>query len=197
MANLRLQRRLAADILKCGRRRIRFNPVHEKYVEQAASREAIRSLISSKIIAKLEIRGASRGRVRVRHAAKRLGRHSGHGKRRGTREARMPSKTLWIQRQRVLRRLLSRYRDDEKIDKHLYETLYAKAKGNMFKNKRVLLEHIVGMQKEQELEKKKREELEQRRKKAEYQRKERAEKVAASRRAFAETGVFTELQGKK
>ncbi|EFO65188.1 Ribosomal protein L19 [Giardia lamblia P15] len=196
MANLRLQKRLAADVLKCGKRRVRFNPAHEKYIEQASSREAIRSLIESKIIAKLDIKGSSRGRIRARHAAKRLGRHSGHGKRRGTREARMPSKTLWIQRQRVLRRLLSRYRDDEKIDRHLYETLYAKAKGNMFKNKRVLLEHIVGMQKEQELEKKKKEELEQRRKKAEQRCRERAEKVAANRLAFAQTGIFTEKTNK-
>ena len=105
----------------------------------------------------------SRSRVQRYQEAKRKGRHQGHGKRKGTKDARMPQKVLWMRRQRVLRRLLRKYRDAKKISKDLYHQLYLGSKGNLFKNKTVLIEAIHRMKQEKIREKQLAEQREARR----------------------------------
>ncbi|KAF7581522.1 60S ribosomal protein L19-B [Clavispora lusitaniae] len=183
-ANLRTQKRLAASVIGVGKRKVWLDPNETTELASANSRQAIRKLYRNGTIVKKPVTSHSRSRARAHAESKRNGRHMGYGKRKGTKDARMPSQVLWMRRLRVLRRLLAKYRNAGKIDKHLYHSLYLSAKGNTFKHKRSLIEHIIQAKAEAAREKSLKEEAEARRLRNRAARERRQQRVEEKRQAF-------------
>ncbi|OJD14930.1 hypothetical protein AJ78_04769 [Emergomyces pasteurianus Ep9510] len=188
MVNLRTQKRLAASVVGCGQRKIWLDPNEINEISTANSRQTIRKLLSDGLIIHKPVTMHSRSRARELAEARKIGRHRGFGKRKGTKDARMPSQVLWMRRLRILRRLLAKYRAAGKIDKHLYHELYHLSKGNTFKHKRALVEHIHKAKAEKARERTIKEEMDAKRAKVKAARERRQERIIAKRNALVAEG---------
>ncbi|KAF3127633.1 60S ribosomal protein L19A [Orbilia oligospora] len=182
--DLKTQKRLAASVMGCGKRKIWLDPNEMSEISNANSRQTIRKLVADGLIIKKPVTMHSRSRTRALADARRKGRHMGFGKRKGTADARMPSQVLWMRRLRVLRRLLVKYRASGKIDKHLYHELYHLSKGNTFKHKRALVEHIHKAKAEKARERQIKEEMDAKRAKTKAARERRQARVQEKRNAL-------------
>lgn len=132
--DLKLQRKMASKILKCGENRIWIDPTALEDVAAAATKEDVRELIESGAIKRKPVRGISRARINKRRLQRKKGRRRGHGRRKGKKTARMSRKEQWMIRIRALRKRLKYLRGAGVIDRRTYRMLYRKAKGGEFRS---------------------------------------------------------------
>jgi len=143
MTDLRNQKRMAADLLKCGVNRVWMDQDRLEEIAKAVTKEDIRLLIKGKAIKARQVKGISSGRKKYAEKQKEKGRRSGHGSRKGAKYARLPKKERWIKTIRPIRSYLRTLRDEEKIDKTTYRKYYRKAKGGEFRSRRHLETHMT------------------------------------------------------
>lgn len=135
---LDVQRRIAADILKCGRNRIRFDPEKAEEIKEAITKSDVRALIGNGTITKRRLNSTSRFWARKIKEQKRFGRQKGHGSRKGKKTARLKPKRIWISNIRLQRNFIKSLRNKEAITSAIYHELYLKSKGGFFRSLRHL-----------------------------------------------------------
>jgi len=137
---LKVQRRLAAEVLGVGESRIWIDPAEAERVANAITREDVRKLIKDGVIRVIPEKGASRGRYRIyRLKQRRKGLRKGPGSRKGPQISR---KELWMIRIRAIRRFLKFLRRKRIITPRVYRKLYMMAKGGAFKSVRDVKTYI-------------------------------------------------------
>jgi len=132
--NYTSQKKIAAKILGVGINRVWIDPDVEEDLSLALTRDDVRKLIADKVIRKKPVVGVSRGRTRLLKLQKKRGQRRGQGSRKGRKGARQPSKELWMNKIRSQRRYLRGLRENQLITPAQYRQLYAKSKGNMYRN---------------------------------------------------------------
>lgn len=137
------QRRMAAEVLKCGENRVWMNPDREEEIADCITRADIRTAVASGLIKAKPKRGISQARTRHTAIQKSKGKRKGPGSRKGTSNARMPDKRKWIATIRPIRDELKALRADGKITPSVYRMYYRKAKGGVYKSRRNLKAHMI------------------------------------------------------
>lgn len=135
---LKVQKRLAGEVLGCSPKRVCFDPERLADIKEAITKIDIKGLIKDKAISKKPIKSISRVRARIRQKQKRSGRRKGHGSRKGSPNARGNKKDAWINQVRALRLVLKKIKERNLIETKIYRELYNKAKGGFFRSKKHL-----------------------------------------------------------
>ena len=145
---IKIQKRLAARILKCSENDIWLDPNRLEEIKEAITKVDLRSLIKDSAIMAKRITGISNFRAKKKRLQKSKGRQRGAGSIKGGKNARLRGKTAWMGRIRVQRGFLKNLRDKKAIDLKSYRSLYMKSKGGFFRSKRHLKmfmqEHGIG-----------------------------------------------------
>ena len=117
------QRRVAAEILKCGESRIWMDPTAGEKIARAITRNDVRGLIADGLIKKMKAK---------ENARKEQGKQD-RGSRKGAAGARTGLKEKWLKMVRPQRRLLAEVKP--KLKPLAYRKVYKLVKGGVFRSR--------------------------------------------------------------
>lgn len=129
------QKRMAAQILKCGVEKVWIDPEELEDVSKAITKADVRRLITKNVIKKRNSNSQSHGRTRIVARQKKLGRRKGRGSKKGKKLSKTSKKKEWIKTIRPIRKVLRDLRDSGKLERSDYRKIYLMAKGGRFKSK--------------------------------------------------------------
>ncbi|MDO8427606.1 MAG: 50S ribosomal protein L19e [Candidatus Diapherotrites archaeon] len=135
----------AAEILKIGKSKIFVTAEGNTRIQDAITKDDIRTLIKEKLVQKRKDAALSHGRARILAEKKAKGRRRGLGKRKGLKSTRINRKKTWMNSVRALRRTLQELRtsNPKQVEKAGYQNLYRKIKGNYFRGKKYLQRYVT------------------------------------------------------
>ena len=133
---LTIQKKLAAQLMKCSPYRVWINPEELDDVSQAITKADVKGLIKQGVVKKHAPKFQSRFHARARAVQRRKGRQKGSGTRKGKAGARLTQKEGWMNKIRPQRRYLRTLRDQKQIELPTYRDLIKKAKGGFFRSRR-------------------------------------------------------------
>lgn len=132
--NLKVQKRLAADVAGCSQKKITFDPERFDEIKESITKGDIRALIKDGAIKVKPIKGISKARARKRRVQRRKGRQKGAGSKKGKKGARLSKKERRKTQIRAQRSLLKELRERKILDKKTYRNLYSKSTGGFFRS---------------------------------------------------------------
>lgn len=145
---LTLQKRLAAQIMKCSEKKIVLDSSRLDEIKEAITKVDIRNLIKQGAIIRKPKIGVSRVRARKIKIQKSKGQRKGHGSRKGKLTAREPKKQRWMAHVRLQRSFIKELKEKSIIEDKIYRNLYSKVGGGFFRSKRhiklYINEHKLG-----------------------------------------------------
>jgi large subunit ribosomal protein L19e len=137
------QRRMAAQIMKCGLNRVYMSPSSLEDISEAVTRGDVKRLIKEGVIKPRQKAGISNGRLKYADGQRKAGKRKGHGSRKGAKFARYPRKRRWINTIRPIRRTLVEFRAKGMITPETFRTYYLQASSGSFRSVNHLKNQIM------------------------------------------------------
>jgi len=133
---------MARRLLTCGRNKLWIDPNEKERVAAAQNYEHVKQLVEDNIIIRRRDKVNSRAHARELAEGRTKGRRMGLGKRKGTKKARLSPKDIWMKNIRSMRATLKELKRNGELAGEEYRMYYVQAKGNLFKNKNIMMDAI-------------------------------------------------------